>query len=417
MVPPPVMPRMPTRSDQSTKAARGQSADQRANGMNSTEDGATMKNLIVNRRSVLKGAAATGAFLAAPAVISSKALASSGELNLLTYAGFPLHKDVFDAFKADTGITVNEIGQPDSDSILAQAKLANPGELDLVEATITNLPVYPASGIVQPLDPAKLELTNTSKGMPGTVEGDSAYVGGKLYYMSALWGGEGMAYASDVEGHEFGSASLADLFDPKFEGQVTLRPYSGLAALGRVMEAEGKLPKPYLDAYKDEASMRAIYDVILAEAVKHKKNVAQFWTNDNEGIGAFATNGCRVGLVWESIGRSLADQGTNVRWVTPKEGAFGWNQGYVLTKGAKNVDQAYEYLRWISRPKNGVRWGVANQGLSSAAGSIDLLTGPFKDFSVKAYPPEAVAKMWWWPAQEPWFIKLRGEYSDRFRSA
>lgn len=377
-----------------------------------------MKNLIVNRRSILKTAVATGAFLAAPAIISSKALASSGELNLLSYSGFPLHKDVFDAFKAETGITVNEIGQPDGDSILAQAKLANPGDVDLIDATVTNLRVFPASGIVQPLDPAKLELANIAKGMPGTVEGDSGYVDGKLYFMSMLWGGEGMAYAKDVEGHEFGSASLADLFDPKFEGQVTLRPYSGLAALGRVMEAEGKLPKPYLDAYKDEATMRAVYDVILAEAVKRKKNVAQFWSNDNEGIGAFTTNGCRVGLIWESIGRSLSDQGAGVRWLTPKEGAFGWNQGHVLSKSAKNVDQAYEYLRWVSRPKNAIRWGIANQGLASAANSIDLLApGPFKDFSVKAYPPEAVAKMWWWPAQEPWFVKLRGEYADRFRSA
>ena len=60
-----------------------------------------------NRRRFLQGSAAGAGILAAPAIISSKALASSGEVNFIGWAGYPaLAEKVFPAFTAATGITV-----------------------------------------------------------------------------------------------------------------------------------------------------------------------------------------------------------------------------------------------------------------------------------------------------------------------
>ena len=56
------------------------------------------KELLMNRRSVLKGSALMLGALAAPAIISKKALASSGELNFTGWAGYPgLTEKVFPA--------------------------------------------------------------------------------------------------------------------------------------------------------------------------------------------------------------------------------------------------------------------------------------------------------------------------------
>src|SRR5262249_33298502 len=163
---------------------------------------------------------------------------------------------------------------------------------------------------------------------------------------------------------------LADILDPAFAGQVTVRAHSALAAIGRFLDAQGKLPKPFIQSYKDEAIMRANYDIILAEAIKAKGNIAQFWTNDNEGNAAFTANGCRVGLIWESMGRVLADQG--VRYLAPKEGVFGWNQGFVLLKGARNPDAAHEFAKYVSKPEVSAKWAAAQQGLPSAKGAAEL---------------------------------------------
>ena len=55
--------------------------------------------------------------------------------------------------------------------------------------------------------------------------------------------------------------------------------------MGRWLDAEGKLPKPWLDGYKDEATMKQLWDIALAEAIKHKANVVQFWIGRERGAG------------------------------------------------------------------------------------------------------------------------------------
>jgi hypothetical protein len=61
----------------------------------------------VSRRTFLKVTAAGAGALAAPALISRAALASSGELNFMGWAGYPdLAAKVFPAFEKATGIKV-----------------------------------------------------------------------------------------------------------------------------------------------------------------------------------------------------------------------------------------------------------------------------------------------------------------------
>ena len=39
--------------------------------------------------------------------------------------------------------------------------------------------------------------------------------------------------------------------------------------------------------------MRQLWDIALAEAIKPKANIVQFWTGENEAQAAFRTNGAR----------------------------------------------------------------------------------------------------------------------------
>ena len=371
----------------------------------------------VSRRSFLKSSAAIGAgVIAAPAIVRN-AFASSGELNFMGWAGYPeLAKTVFPAFTKATGIKVNFTEQDSQDNMMAQAKLAgDTGGIDVTEPTVERTKSWVTNGLLQPWDTSKVSLDNYIGGIADGSAGAAATVDGKRFMVPSVWGTEALVYSKKDAPMEYGKASLGDLWDEKYIGKVTVRAHSSLAAMGRWLDSTGKLPKPWLDGYKDEATMKLLWDIALGEAIKHKKNIAQFWSGENEAQAAFRTNGCVLGLCWDSTGGNLAKEGYG--YIAPKEGAIAWNQGFVLLKGAKNVDQAVEFAKWIATPDGSAMWATAFGANPVAKGGIDKTSAEVKAFYAAAFPGDALSKLWWWPVQEAWFLKLRGEYADKWKAA
>lgn len=368
----------------------------------------------VSRRTILKGTAAGFSLLAAPAIISHKALASSGELNFMGWAGYPaLAEKVFPAFTAATGIKVNFTEQPGQDDMFAQAKLSlQTGAIDMTEPTVDRIGSWASNGLVQGWDLNKLAIDNYLPGLADGTMGDMATVDGKRMIVLSVWGTEALVYSKADFPTEYGKASLGDLFTPGMDGKVTVRAHSALASMGRWLDAEGKLPKPWLEGYKDPDTQILLWDIALAEALKVKSNIAQFWTGENEAQAAFRTNGAIIGQCWDSTGYNLGPDGFG--FVAPKEGAFAWNQGFALLSNAKNVDQAHELAKWVATPEGSAAWATAFAANPVAKGAIDLASPEVVAFYNAAMPEDAVKKLWWWPAQEAWFITKRGEYADKF---
>ncbi len=372
----------------------------------------------VDRRAILKGSAAFAAgAVFAPAILSRSALASSGELNFMGWAGYPdLAAKVFPMFKEKTGIQVNFTEVPDQDTMQAQAKLAlDNGSVDVVEPTVDRIGGWASAGLVQGWDLSKLSMDNYLPGLADGPMGEMATMDGKRMIVLSVWGTEAIIYHKTERPTEYGKASLGDLFDPANAGKVCIRAHSSLAAMGRYLDSTGKLPKPWLDGYKDEAIMKELWDIALAEAIKVKSNVVQFWAGENEAQAAFRTNGALIGLNWDSTGYNLRADGFG--YIAPKEGAFAWNQGFGLTAKAKNVEQAHEFAKWVATPEGSAAWASAFGANPIAKGGIDLLSPEVKDYYNAALPGDAVTKLWWWPEQQAWFIKLRGEYADKWKAA
>jgi spermidine/putrescine transport system substrate-binding protein len=371
---------------------------------------------LVSRRTVLKGTASVGVAIAAPAIIKG-ALASSGELKFMGWAGYPeLEKSVFPAFEKATGIKVKLTEEPGQDDMLAQAKLAvENGAFDVAEPTVERTRAWVTNGLVQPWDMSKISLDAYIPGIADGSAGAAATVDGKRYHVPSVWGTEALVYSIKEKPETYGTASLGDLWDDSMVAKVTVRAHSSLAAMGRWLDSQGKLPKPWLDGYKDEATMKQLWDIALAECVKHKKNIVQFWTGENEAQAAFRSNGATLGLCWDSTGGNMAKEGFG--YIAPKEGAFAWNQGFVLLKGAKNVDQAHEFAKWVGTAEGSALWATAFGANPVGKGGIDKTSDEVKKFYAASFPGDALSKLWWWPVQEAWFLKLRGEYSDKWKAA
>lgn len=258
----------------------------------------TMRAASLSRRSLLKSAAALGAVgLAAPLYVRN-AFSSSGEVNFMGWAGYPaLAEKVFPAFNAATGIKVNFTEQPDNDGIFAAAKVASTaGGVDMIEPTIDTVGQYASNGLVAPWDEAKLAMGNYLPGLADGDAGERSRREGKVLYVPSNWGTEALVYNKEkaVLGEP---PSLAALFDPA--NKVVVRPRSAITAMGRFLEKQGKLPRPWLDGYSDMGAMVELWDIALAECVKAKGNVVQFWAGENDANAGFVANGATVGLCWD----------------------------------------------------------------------------------------------------------------------
>jgi len=369
------------------------------------------KNITLSRR----GFMAAGAALAAPAFISSKALASSGELNFTGWAGYDkLKAEVFPAFTAATGINVNFTELPDQDSMFAQAKVAlQAGGIDMIEPTIDRVGAWNSNGLLGSFDPAKLAMENYLPGLADGAAGVRSHdAAGALLYVPSNWGTEALVTKSD-SAKLSSPASLGDLFSA--DNQVVLRPHSALAAMGRFLDAQGKLPFPWLDGYTDMAKMTQLWDIALAEAIKAKANVVQFWSGENEANAGFTANGATVGLCWDSTGFNLRKDG--YAYVAPAEGAFAWHQGFVMMKNAANVDQAHELAKWVSTPDGAAMWATAFSSNPVGKGAPEKMDAEVSAYYAGTFNDEALGKLWWWPDQSADFIAKRGEYADKYKAA
>jgi len=371
----------------------------------------------IGRRAALKAAASVGlGVLAAPAIVR-QALSSSGQLNFMGWAGYDF-KAAFEDFTKTTGIKMNFIEQPEQDTFTAQAKATKgQGLYDICEPTADRVANWLEQDFVQPWNEKNIGMDMLEPALLGGAAGEMEVVGGKRYLTPSVWGTEAITYNTQDAPQKYGECSLAVLWDPKYEGKVTVRPHSGLAALGRWLETQGKLPFPFNDSFKDEKKMRANWDVILQNSKPLKKNVAQFWKDENTAQGAFRANGCVIGQTWDSSAFQLKQDGVPVGYVSPKEGAFAWMQGIILFKDAKNVEQAEAWVRWLNTPKGGALWGTAFTANPSGKGAIDLLAQAVKDQYHSAFPGDALSKMWWWQSQPTWYLGLRNEYADKFQAS
>ncbi len=374
----------------------------------------TMRSAMISRRSLLKASVAVGAVGFASPIYVKNAFSSSGELNFTGWAGYPaLAEKVFPAFTAATGIKVNFTEQPDNDGIFAAAKVASTaGGIDIIEPTIDTVGQYFTNGLIAPWDQAKLAMDNYLPGLADGDAGERSRKEGKLLYVPSNWGTEALVY--NKEKAVLGDApSLAALFDPA--NKVVVRPRSALTAMGRLLEMQGKLPRPWLDGYFDMGAMVQLWDIALAECVKAKANVVQFWASENDANAGFVANGATLGLCWDSTGYNLRNDGYG--YAAPVEGAFAWHQGFAMLKNAVNVDQAHELAKYVSTPEGAAGWASAFSSNAVGKGAAEKMSPDVATYYNSAFDDAKLAALWWWPDQSAEFVAKRGEYSDKYKAS
>lgn len=369
-----------------------------------------------NRRTVLKGAAAAGSAAAVGPWYVSNALSSSGELSLINWDD-ELPDPVIPEFEKKTGIKVKTTPFSQNEEQINKLQAAGGEGFDLCQPTHDRAAQFKELNVLAPLDDKRLDLDNVLPSMVSISESLWRW-DGKLYHTPHTWGSEAISFRTDLTKIEYKTLSYGSLWKDEYKGKVQGRPHSLLLGIGLWMDATGQLKSNrMLDAYKNEASMKAIYDKLLKFAIEHKSWIKQFWDSADNTKSGLMENGVVIGQTWDGPPLSLKKAGKPVSYMAPQEGAITWLDGWSLSKGAKNIDQAYEFLKYVHSKEASAKVADGSGYNPVVKGADELLSPAAKKNFQEAYPEDALTRLWQRPVEPSWFAELRTQYAEKFKAA
>ena len=149
------------------------------------------KSTGINRRQFIKGAAATVTMAAVgPWVISSKVLASSGELNVLMWSDY-LPPDWIAAFQKKTGIKLNYTGIGSNEEIINKMKATKGAGVDICSPTNVRSKQWIDLELLQPWDYSRIpNLKNANPSMLKVGDTEWNFNGKGSHWLPHIWGTE-----------------------------------------------------------------------------------------------------------------------------------------------------------------------------------------------------------------------------------
>ncbi len=375
----------------------------------------TLKAAKVSRRSVLKGAAATGAAAAIGPWYIPNAFAAP-VVNVLMWGEY-LPDSVVADFKAKTGITVNHTKIGDNGEIISKMKAGGGAGYDLASPTNMRALQWENLGVLAPFDMNRINTSAVNPGMLAVGERDWNFGGNGSHWVPQLWGTESISWRTDKWTPD-GLPSFGDLWEPNpgIDGAFMMgRTYSMMTGCGIWMHHQGKMD--FWSSYKDEDTMRKNWETITDFCISKKGNLVKFWSGADPQKQGFTSDGVVVGQTWDGPIAAMMKAGEPVAYQTTDEGALAWIDGITLSAKAENIDEAYELINYSFTPEVGGQT-INEIGYNSAVnGASDFYSSETKALAKAIYPGDTSTKLNPWPPEPPWFADARAEYANKFETA
>jgi len=375
----------------------------------------TLKAAKVSRRSVLKGAAATGAAAAIVPWYIPNAFAAP-VVNVLMWGEY-LPDSVVADFKAKTGITVNHTKIGDNGEIISKMKAGGGAGYDLASPTNMRALQWENLGVLAPFDMNRINTSAVNPGMLAVGERDWNFGGNGSHWVPQLWGTESISWRTDKWTPD-GLPSFGDLWEPNpgIDGAFMMgRTYSMMTGCGIWMHHQGKMD--FWSSYNDEDTMRKNWETITDFCISKKGNLVKFWSGADPQKQGFTSDGVVVGQTWDGPIAAMMKAGEPVAYQTTDEGALAWIDGITLSAKAENIDEAYELINYSFTPEVGGQT-INEIGYNSAVnGASDFYSPETKALAKAIYPGDTSTKLNPWPPEPPWFADARAEYANKFETA
>ncbi|NIY72171.1 polyamine ABC transporter substrate-binding protein [Marivivens donghaensis] len=285
------------------------------------------------------------------ALMAFGSVAAAEEVHVYNWSDY-IDEELLDKFEADTGYElVYDVF--DSNEVLETKMLSGGSGYDVVVPTGTFLQRQIAAGAFQPLDYSK--LPNAENLWDLIKDRTAEYDPGNEYAINYMWGttgiGVNVAKVQEILGEDAPLDSLSLIFDPANAEKLSECGIQLLDAPVEVIPAALAYAGMDPDGH-DEESLAKAEEVIMAV----RPYIQKF--NSSEYINALANGEICVALGWsgdilQARDRAWeADNGVEIAYNAPAEGAMMWFDMMAIPADAPNPEGAHAFLNFIMDAEN-----------------------------------------------------------------
>jgi putrescine transport system substrate-binding protein len=261
-----------------------------------------------------------------------------------------IDQSILEDFTKETGIKV-VYDVFDSNEILETKLLAGGSGYDVVVPTANFLARQIEAGVFQKLDKSK--LPNLSNMWDVVDERTAKYDPGNEYSINYMWGTVGIGYNTGKVKEALG-LDVIDSWDVIFKPENIAK----LAACGvYVLDSPTDVIPTVFTYLGMDPESKTAEDFAKAEEIMLaiRPSIRKF--HSSEYINALANGDICLAIGWsgdvfQARDRAAeADQGVDIAFVNPKEGAEMWFDQMAIPADAPHVEEAHEFLNFIMKPE------------------------------------------------------------------
>ncbi|MBC52504.1 MAG: spermidine/putrescine ABC transporter substrate-binding protein PotF [Gammaproteobacteria bacterium] len=311
---------------------------------------------------------------------------AQGSVNIYNWSDY-IAEDTISQFQDRTGIDVS-YDVYDSNEVLETRMLAGRSGYDLVVPTARPFADrHIRAGLYQPLD--KSQLDNLDNLDPVILQSLADIDPGNQYLLPYMWGTTGIGYNVDkvkaILGDDMPLDTWRLVFDPAIVSRLS---ECGVSLMDDVTEvfvaARAYLGVP-TDDYSSAAAQEAA-DVVAAARPHIRYFHSSSYISDLANGDLCVAHGYSGDVLQARDRASEADNGVNIAYAAPSEGAVVWTDVFAMPVDAPNVASAHAFLNYIMEPE--VIADVSNYVAYANANSASV---PLVDDAVRndpgIYPP------------------------------
>jgi len=306
--------------------------------------------------------------LIAGVLTTCSAQAQQRTVNFYNWSNY-MAPGVLDDFTKETGIRV-VYDTFDANETLETRLLAGKSGYDVVVPTAYFLQRQIAANIFQKLDKAK--LPNLANAWPEVTKRLAIYDPGNTYAVNYMWGTTGIGYNAKMVRDILGPDAKIDSWDIVFKPEILAKFKD--CGIHMLDSPDDILPAALNYLGLDPNSTKQADLEKAAELVsKIRPYVRKF--HSSEYLSALATGEICFVVGWsgdikQAQSRAAeSNNGVEISYAIPKEGAQMFFDNFAIPADAKNVAEAYELINYLYRPdvaaKNSDFLSYANGNLAS----------------------------------------------------